>query len=535
MAPARAQYATGGTGAYRQSIVWFRWGNHLQNIPNSGGLTVTNSTPVGSDFLRVTCTMSSIAGNGPNPDAIAIRPGSWMGDIFDDLYNIGGTGDANQLVVGVANRTFGTVSAGGPTSTVSANIACSATFGPNNSAADPIWPINGLVFADAEQSSGDQGEFVGASSPSGTWRLIERASTCGQHGARTRYTVASNQLLLLGSNSPLCSAGPAGIAFIDGSSQFNFSLAGAGRSSIALGVMVFVADQGDAPASYGNAVHLPQFIFTGGQPPAGTVGLYSFPLATLSTPVLRLGAAVDVEQIDLSNAAASGDDSDGVDDEDAVAAVAPIALVPAANYTLGGVQCAGVGFVYGYIDFNRDGDFTDPRERSAMANCPGSGPISLAWTMPGPAGLVPGASYMRLRIGAVDAQVNVPTGNAFSGEVEDHPITLTMATDLAITKTNTPGVNGEVDQAGDTVVSGATTTYEIRVTNNGANEVTGALVRDTPAAGLDCPPGSPVTISGDGIPAGGPFDIADLTGSGIALGPLGVGDVAVLEFTCNVQ
>ena len=39
--------------------------------------------------------------------------------------------------------------------------------------------------------------------------------------------------------------------------------------------------------------------------------------------------------------------------------------------------------------------------------------------------------------------------------------------DLRLTKTNTPGVNGEVDQAADTVVSGTTTSYSITVTNNG--------------------------------------------------------------------
>lgn len=528
-APAQAQYASGGFGAYRNSIVWFRWGNHLQNIPNTG-VTITNSTAVDGQFLRVTCTLSSISGSGPNPDAIAYRPGAWAGDILDDLYHIGGAGPANQLVVGLANRTDG--------ATVFGNIACAATFGPSNSVADPAYPLNGLVFADAEQSNAGQNESVGAAWPLGTWRLIERASTCGQSGSTTTRNTANNGLTL-GGASPICNiaiggAGPAGIAFLDGSTSFNFAVDGGGRSAIALGVMVFIADQGDAPASYGNALHTPQFTFSGGVPPAGTAGLFSYPLATLQVPVLRLGATVDVEQGDLSNAAASGDDSDGVDDEDAVAAVAPIALVPAANYTLGGVQCAGVGFVYGYIDFNRDGDFTDPGERSAMANCPGSGPISLAWTMPGPAGLVPGASYMRLRIGAVDAQVNVPVGNAFSGEVEDHPVTLTMATDLAITKTNTPGINGEVDQASDTVVSGSTTTYEIRVSNNGPNQVTGARVRDTPVAGLACAPGNPVTISGDGVPAGGPFTVADLTGGGIALGLLAVGGTAVLGFTCNV-
>ncbi|KAB8189110.1 DUF11 domain-containing protein [Lysobacter maris] len=104
--------------------------------------------------------------------------------------------------------------------------------------------------------------------------------------------------------------------------------------------------------------------------------------------------------------------------------------------------------------------------------------------------------------------------------------------DLTISKTNTPAA-GPDDQAGDTLVAGTTTTYTLAVTNNGPDAVDGAVVTDTPVAGLNCPAGNAVTITGAGVPAGS-FTVADLTGAGIALGALAVGETAVLSFNCNV-
>ncbi|UJB21727.1 MULTISPECIES: DUF6923 family protein [Lysobacter] len=106
--------------------------------------------------------------------------------------------------------------------------------------------------------------------------------------------------------------------------------------------------------------------------------------------------------------------------------------------------------------------------------------------------------------------------------------------DLSITKTNTPTV-GALDQANDTVDSGQATTYTLVVTNDGTTEVTGAVVRDAPGAGITCPPGNAVTISGDGVPAGS-FTVADLTGAnGIVLGALAAGQRTTLSFNCQVN
>ncbi|MEJ2831058.1 MULTISPECIES: hypothetical protein, partial [unclassified Lysobacter] len=65
--------------------------------------------------------------------------------------------------------------------------------------------------------------------------------------------------------------------------------------------------------------------------------------------------------------------------------------------------------------------------------------------------------------------------------------------------------------------------------------VTGAVVRDAPGAGITCPAGNAVTITGDGVPAGS-FNIGQLTSAaGIALGTLNVGQSTTLSFSCTVN
>jgi uncharacterized protein YjlB len=106
--------------------------------------------------------------------------------------------------------------------------------------------------------------------------------------------------------------------------------------------------------------------------------------------------------------------------------------------------------------------------------------------------------------------------------------------DLAITKTNTPGVNGNVDQASDTVAGGSTTTYEITVINYGPAPATGAVVRDTPVSQLTCAGAGAVTCS-PAAACTGTADIASLTGGGITLGTLNAGQSVTLAFACQVD
>lgn len=102
--------------------------------------------------------------------------------------------------------------------------------------------------------------------------------------------------------------------------------------------------------------------------------------------------------------------------------------------------------------------------------------------------------------------------------------------DLAITKTNTPG-SGPSDQASDTLARGATT-YTIAVTNNGPDTVTGAVLSDPAASrsGLTCI--APPSCSGAACPAG--LSLAQLE-AGVALGALANGASLVVTLTCTVD
>ncbi len=114
----------------------------------------------------------------------------------------------------------------------------------------------------------------------------------------------------------------------------------------------------------------------------------------------------------------------------------------------------------------------------------------------------------------------------------------TASADLRLTKTNTP-LSGPSDQPADTVVSGITTTYSLVVTNGGPNSVTGAVVTDTPGAGVTCPGINAVTCTSPTVGAcpAGPLTVADLA-SGVALGTLPAtagSNTATFTFTCDVQ
>tara|TARA_R110000787_G_scaffold280905_1_gene391910 strand:+ start:16700 stop:19708 length:3009 start_codon:yes stop_codon:yes gene_type:complete len=178
---------------------------------------------------------------------------------------------------------------------------------------------------------------------------------------------------------------------------------------------------------------------------------------------------------------------------------------------------------------------------NADAASPSNATLSVA-----PGETVPSELSFDLTTGAVDVLPGTPAGtypfdyqicetlNPTNCQIATITIDVAPSVDLVITKTNTPGDNGDVDQASDTVTSGTNTTYTLTVTNNGPDAVTGAIVTDTPTSGLTCAPANSLTITGDGVPPGS-FTIADLTGAGITLVTLGNGQSASISFDCQVN
>src|SRR5690625_1286335 len=88
---AEATYASGGEGDYGGLIDWLEWGSHEDEVKN--GDTATTSRTVGGQTVTTTCEITGIT-----DDLEAYRSGEWRNDGLHHLYNIGGTGDDNQLI-----------------------------------------------------------------------------------------------------------------------------------------------------------------------------------------------------------------------------------------------------------------------------------------------------------------------------------------------------------------------------------------------------------------------------------------------------
>lgn len=83
-------------------------------------------------------------------------------------------------------------------------------------------------------------------------------------------------------------------------------------------------------------------------------------------------------------------------------------------------QASSTNQVIAWIDFNRDGDFTDPGEQVLTGN--GVGPITGSILIPSTAS-VGGLSAMRIRSQLTGTGANsTPCGNSSNGQVEDYSI-----------------------------------------------------------------------------------------------------------------
>ena len=138
--------------------------------------------------------------------------------------------------------------------------------------------------------------------------------------------------------------------------------------------------------------------------------------------------------------------------------------------------------------------------------------------------------------GKVSVPANTPAGTyTITYKICENLNATNCATNTATVAVN-PSVDLSIAKSNGTssVYSGATVTYTLVVTNNGPDSATGAVVTDTPGAGLTCPASNPVTITGNGVPTGS-FTMSQLTGGGITLGTLGNGQSATITYSCTVN
>ena len=146
---------------------------------------------------------------------------------------------------------------------------------------------------------------------------------------------------------------------------------------------------------------------------------------------------------------ADGDDTDGTDDEDGVtlpiftAGQSATVVVAATNDVSGG----GDATLFGYIDFNNDGDFDDTGETASVSvlnSATGSNNYNLVFNVPlgATTGINVGARFRLTTDGSITT--STPNGAASDGEVEDFviqvqtpPVPPVAVNDTATTPFNT--------------------------------------------------------------------------------------------------
>lgn len=131
----------------------------------------------------------------------------------------------------------------------------------------------------------------------------------------------------------------------------------------------------------------------------------------LGAPVL--GSDIDVETDGAPTANQTGDDDNATDDEDGVTIPTLIGGIP---NSVSVTASAGGGLLDAFVDFNGDGDFTDPGEQvaSSLALAAGVNGVPIAV----PADAATGDTASRFRISTAGGLG--PVGPAADGEVEDH-------------------------------------------------------------------------------------------------------------------
>jgi hypothetical protein len=172
-----------------------------------------------------------------------------------------------------------------------------------------------------------------------------------------------------------------------------------------------------------------------GDAPDGAAGTANFNYRTLATDGgpqhtivagLFLGDTVDGESVAPQNAFARGDDNSNTDDEDGVVnPTVDLALTIGftATVTLRATNTTGTdATLSGFIDFNRNGEFSESSERAQIVVPAGTNNgtfvLNFGIVPAAPAGSI-GDTFARFRLGQ-DAAAAAQGGASASGEVEDY-------------------------------------------------------------------------------------------------------------------
>ncbi|WP_394907605.1 CshA/CshB family fibrillar adhesin-related protein [uncultured Mesonia sp.] len=424
-------FATGGTGSYTNRIIWLTWGAKTiadtygkSNQILGEGETSYASIPLSAN--KYFCLQATIENISPPASLKSYIPGNYTGDSMDDLYHIGGPGANNQMVAGLINAQSGT--------TVTFTVRCQASLDGN-----PV-RIKGLVVADAESLS--QTEELKASAD-GVWNVTELQKNIGAGPYQLEKTMQGGlqQVRFFNGNDNNTAA----ISILSFNQTaydtqannyevtFNVSVKGAGLTAIALGLLMPELDRGDAPASYGEALHIIDYSeFTSDQIALGTTvdlntATYNSANEIPKTNRSFIGSvAPDPEANSQYSLDALADDNDGgiADEEDVLPPFLKRFHYINYNYKAGEIFSLQVpyttikdSYLQAWIDFNVNGVF-EPQEGVMQSLPAGVGSTTLSWTVPPDVKILP--TYMRLRLSDNYYGVLTPEATLLKGEVEDH-------------------------------------------------------------------------------------------------------------------
>ena len=299
-------------------------------------------------------------------------------------------------------------------------------------------------MADAEDLARSSGEFTQITTNGDSWQLLE-----SQGVIAAQFTNAAKTLTF---SNIVSDASGFALAVSKNTTSTQVSVKGGGVSAIAFAVPIS-NDFGDAPASYGTTGHYQELGAVGSGQPSSPTDANSITKAVLShtTPVWMGTLLPDVERNDQSTAAATGDDSNGADDEDGVNPASLITNTNAVSFALSVVvtNIRGVPVrLIGWIDWNNDGIFqSSEAAQNLVAAGVSNRSVSLNWV--NLTGLTVGNRLARFRISS-DAVLTPSTasGGLVDGEVEDYVVTVQAIALIT-------GITGRVfnDNSGTTAVA----------------------------------------------------------------------------------
>lgn len=195
-------------------------------------------------------------------------------------------------------------------------------------------------------------------------------------------------------------------------------------------------DYGDAPDTYG----------TDDTPGNSATAADSIAAKHIINPLIKLGAiAPDVEQSAFPSVDALGDNNTASNDEEAITSFPPLdAATTTYSIAASSIKLSNTtgdnAILYAYIDFNRDGDFTDPQESTSVTVAAGAVAPSadLRWT--NLSGLDAGDTFARFRL-STDTTLTA-NGMANDGEVEDYKLNIdTAAACIGFTGSTNAGIS----------------------------------------------------------------------------------------------